>query len=314
MWISRWVSQHGEDVVKPLAPFAIVYQPALGNSGGWARNVTDWSDEPLFREDLPIDVGGKICVTTTSMLDVTGKKTAAKTLRDLGTALIEAGLDGQPMVIVQPENGQAVCCAQGLKGRRASISFDMAPLIDLTENLIDDELEKFHAEHTKFPDGLAHVFHDRQQRILVSGAESIVRDNLFQHLKYRAFRSKWVVREETTPAGRSDIAIYNRDNEHRLACVIELKVLRSRGMSKKAGAGARKYDEKTMVRHVRMGTRQAQKYRDIASPPAKWAYVCTFDGRDVDQELPGVEEIAKSRGVVYRRYFMEVSARDDLDI
>lgn len=314
MWVSRWVAQHGEEAVKSLAPFAIVYEPALGDAGGWVKDGSGWADEPLFREDLPIDVGGKMCATTTSMLNVTGKSTVSKTLGDLGKELTAAGLDSQPMVIVQPANGQAICCAEGLKGQRASVSFDMAPLIDLTEKLIDEELEKFHAEHTKFPDGLAHVFHDRKQRVLFSGAESIVRDNLYQHLKYRAFRSKWIVREETTPAGRSDLAIYNKDNEHRLACVIELKVLRSRGMSKKAGAGTRDYDDKTMFRHVRMGIRQAQKYRHIASPPAKWAYVCAFDGRDLDLDLPDVEELAKSRNVLYRRYFMEVSARDDLEI
>lgn len=313
MWIDRWVAQHGEDAVKAVAPFAIVHE--LGASArGWAKGAADWSEEPFFREDLPLSVGGKVCVTATSMLDVTGRLTAAQSLADLGAELKTFGLDSQPMVVVYPSRALILCCAGGLTGPRVSVRLDMSPFIDLSQEIIDEELSRFHAEHTEFPDGFAHVFSDRAGRVLVSDAEDIVRDNLYQHLKYRAFRSKWIVREDFTPAGRSDISIYDSQNQNRLACVIELKVLRSRGRSKKTGGGSRTYDERTMVRHVRMGTRQAEKYRDIASPPAKWAYVCAFDGRDGDTELPGIQAIADKRGVIYHRYFMQVSARDDLDV
>lgn len=313
MWVSRWIDRHGEDAVKAIAPFALVYGPSPASGCTCAKDGAGWSDELFFREALPMDVGGKLCVTSTSMLEVTGRTSHAKSLADLGNELVASGLGAQPMVVVDPGNALIVCCPRGLKGQRASVKMDMSPLLDLTQQIIDDELARFHAEHTEFPDGLAHVFHDRKERILLSGAEAIVRDNLFQHLKYRAFRSKFIVREDHTPAGRSDIAIYDSQNGNRLACVIELKVLRSRGMAKTTGAGTRTYDDKKMFRHVRMGTRQAQKYKEIASPPAKWAYVCAFDGRDVDQELAGIQAIADARGVLYRRYFMQVSARDDLD-
>jgi hypothetical protein len=312
MWVDRWVAQHGEDAVKTVLPFALVH--GLGAAaGGWVKGAAGWAEEPFFREELPLNVGGKICVTATSILDVTGRLTTAQSLADIGAELKASTLDSLPMVVVYPARALILCCTGGLTGPRVSVKLDMSPFVDLSQEIIDDELNRFHAEHTEFPDGFAHVFSDRAGRVLVSDAEDIVRDNLFQHLKYRAFRSKWIVREDFTPAGRSDISIYDSQNQNRLACVIELKVLRSRGRSKKTGGGSRNYDERTMVRHVRMGTRQAEKYRDIASPPAKWAYVCAFDGRDADTDLPGIQEIADKRGVLYRRYFMQVSARDDLD-
>ena len=304
MWISRWVEKHGEDAVKVIAPFALVYETSSTPVGAQFNGSAEWADEVFFREALPLNVGGKICVTSTPMLAVTGRTSSANSLSDLGNELATCSLGTHPMVVVDPANALIVCCPGGLNGQRASVKMDMSPLLDLTQQIVDAE----------FPDGLAHVFHDRKERVLVSGAEAIVRDNLYQHLKYRAFRSKFIVREDHTPVGRSDIAIYDAQNGNRLACVIELKVLRSRGMAKTTGAGTRTYDDKKMFRHVRMGTRQAQKYREIASPPAKWAYVCAFDGRDVDQELPGIQAIADARGVLYRRYFMRASARDDLDI
>jgi hypothetical protein len=312
MWITRWVHLHGEDAVKAVAPFALVHQ-VEADQAGCARSGTGWSDLPFFREDLPIEVGAKICVTTTSMFDVTGRISSAKSIADLGAELEACYLAAQPVVVVDARKSLIVCCAKGVKGPRFSLRLDMSPLLDLTQTVIDDELERFHKEHTEFPDGFAHIFHDRKKRILVSGAEAVVRDNLYLHLRYRAFGSNNIVREDFTSAGRSDVAIYDAQNGRRLVCVIELKVLRSRGMSKTTGAGARDYDETTMIRHVRMGTRQAQKYKEIASPHATWAYCCAFDGRDTNTDLAGIKAIATTRGVQYRRYYMHTSARDDLD-
>ena len=313
LWLSRWVSEHGEVKVRSVAPFAIL-GAADATDVHDANPAGGWTVEPFFRDELPLSVGGHLALTSSSMLEVFVRPTAATSLAELGNEILALGLGERPMIVVHPEDGRLVICPKGVHGSRLAAALDLRPITNLSEAVIDAELQRFHAEHTQFPNGFAHVFHDRKARVLISDAEGIVRDNLYLHFKHVAFRSKFIVREDHTPAGRTDLSIYDSQQNNSLACVIELKVLRSRGMSKKTGVGTRDYSAKVTLRHARMGVRQAQKYKEIATPNAQWGYICLFDGRDTDEDMPEVSAVADARGILYRRYFMESSARDDLDI
>ncbi len=313
LWLERWVAKHG-DTVKTVPPFAIACEPQLGS--GRVRAQTNYAPVYMFREELPLTIGGNIFVTTTSMQNVEGRVAAAKTISELATVLIADGLGAEPCLVVNAAEGYVVVCQGGVNGQRYQATLNMHPIVDLTEALIDEELEKFHADYTQFPSGLAHVFHDRKARVLLRKAEDIVRDNLFQHLQFRAFGSKLIIREGHTSAGRTDITIIDSQQNNRVACVIELKVLRSRGLARRKDGtiGSREYRPEVMVEHARMGVRQAEKYKKIADPNALWGYVCLFDGRDKDEDLPDVQKVAGERGILYRRYYMEENARVDLVI
>lgn len=309
-WLSAWINEHGEDAVRKVAPFALVYTPTVPGtsiSGHWVK-------APFFRDARPLALSGLIVATSTSMLDVCTQATNAKDLSELGSQLCALGLEEYPMLVVDARRGMVLHCVGGPERKRTTMTLEMSPIVDLTQQLIDEELDRFHGQNTQYPDGLTHAWHDRAQRVIRSDSEAIIRDELYKHFKYVAFRSKYIVREEQTPAGRTDISIYDSHQNNILACVLELKVLRSRGMNKKTGAGSRPYDLNIMMRHARMGVRQAQKYKEVASPNAKWAYICLYDGRDKDTAMPDIEAVAVARGVIYKKFYMEKSTRDDLVI
>lgn len=304
VWFGLCLDQKGAKGIKGIAPFAVVMPPLGGvdPSAGWA-------DAPFFDEAPPADLGGCIAVTSTSFAHVQTLSTDCTRLEDLGKRLVELGLRNQPMAVVVPCKGLVRLCPGGVFSERISISLDAAPLTDVDETTMDRELASFHDSHTRYPNGFAHVWHDRKLRVLRREAEEIVRDALYIYLHYKAFRSKTLVREHQTPVGRSDISVLdNSSNQPITACVMELKVLRSRGMTK--SKNEKRYKPEAMRRHCLMGVKQAIKYKSVESAPL--AYLCLYDGRDSDAEVPDVKTAADAGFILYRRYFMETSTRDDL--
>jgi hypothetical protein len=84
-------------------------------------------------------------------------------------------------------------------------------------------------------------------------------------------------------------------------CVIEIKVLRSNSKKKKlAPALALWWANKGVI--------QANLYRsDICAPSA---YMCAFDARNLDENMPETESLAKKMNVQFRKYFMYRSTGD----
>lgn len=305
-WSQQCLAEKGVDGMKIIAPFAVVLLPLAGvdPSAGWA-------DAPFFDEDPDADLGGCIAITSTSFAHVQILSTGCTRLADLGEKLISLGLRDQPMAVVFPGKGLVQLCPAGVYSEKIPLDLDAAPLTDADEAALDRELVAFHDLCTRYPDGLSHAWHDRKQRVLRRDAEAIVRDTLFIYLSWKAFRSKIVLREHQTSVGRTDISLMDNSRSHPItACVMELKVLRSRGMSK--SKQEKPYKPEAMRRHSLMGVKQAIKYKSAQNAPI--AYLCLFDGRDVDDDVIDAKTAASAGAVLYRRYFMETSTRDDLAV
>lgn len=303
-WSQQCLAEKGAAGMQSIAPFAVVMPPLGGTepSAGWA-------DVPFFDEEPPSDLGGYIAITSTSFAHVQTLSTGCTRLKDLGERLSDLGLRDQPMAVVVPSKGLVQLCPGGVFGEKISINLDAAPLTDVDETTMDRELKSFHDLCTRYPDGVSHAWHDRKQRVLRRDAEAIVRDALFVYLSWKAFRSKIVLREHQTSVGRSDISLLdNSSNQAITACIMELKVLRSRGMTK--SKNEKLYKPETMRRHCLMGVKQAIKYKSAENAPL--AYLCLYDGRDADNEVVDARTAADAGVILYRRYFMETSTRDDL--
>lgn len=304
-WSEQCLAEKGADGMKGIAPFAVVLRPLAG-----ADPSAVWADAHFFNEDPPADLGGCIAITSTSFAHVQTLSTGRTRLKDLGEHLSSLGLRDQPMAVVLPSKSLVQLCPGGVFGERISIDLDAAPLTDVDETTLDRELVSFHDMCTRYPDGVSHAWHDRKQRVLRRDAEAIVRDALFVYLSWKAFRSKIVLREHQTSVGRSDISLLdNSRNQPITACIMELKVLRSRGMSK--SQKEKPYKPEAMRRHSLMGVKQAIKYKRAENAPL--AYLCLFDGRDDDDDVADAKTAANAGAVLYRRYFMETSTRDDLE-
>lgn len=304
-WSQQCLREMGPAGMKRVAPFAVVMPPLTG-----ADPSAGWVDAPFFDEDPPSDLGSCIAITSTSFAHVQTVYTGCTRLKDLGDQLTNLGLRDQPMAVVIPGGGLVQLCPAGVFGEKISINLDAAPLSDVDEGTMDRELKSFHDLCTRYPDGVSHAWHDRKQRVLRRDAEAIVRDALFVYLSWKAFRTKNVLREHQTTVGRADISLLdNSRNQPITACVMELKVLRSRGMTKLKKE--KPYKPEAMRRHSLMGVRQAIKYKGAENAPL--AYVCLFDGRDDDGDVADAITAAQRDGILYRRYFMETSTRDDLE-
>lgn len=312
-WVMEWIFKHGQDAVQKITPFAIVdVRPSQ------LQPASNWRKAHFFRESKSLQIGGCVVATSTSMLEVYVQNTQLQDLDGLGAVLENAGLADHPMLVVDPNAGLAIHCLHGMNGVRVSMDLSMAPIVDLSEQKIDAELLQFHLTHTQYPNGYVRPWHNRLDRVMRSDAEALVRDAMYRYFKWQVFRSKYIVREEFTTVGQADISIYDSQLGNVLAAVFELKVLRSRGLPQNPMRPAKPYKEEVMVRHSSMGVRQAHKYRIAAIPRGKWAYLCLYDGRDAkaeteEAELLTVKSLAEENNILYRRYFMETSTRDDLD-
>jgi hypothetical protein len=304
-WSRQCLAEKGVAGMKSIGPFAVVMPPL-----GGADPLADWSDAPFFEEDPPSDLGGCIAITSTSFAHVQTLMTGCTRLKELGERLTSLGLRDQPMAVVIPSRGLVRLCPGGVFGEKISIGLDAAPMTDIDEATMDRELQSFHDLCLRYPDGVSHAWHDRKQRVLRRDAEAIVRDALFVYLSWKAFSSKVVLREHQTSVGRSDISLLdNSSGQPVTSCIMELKVLRSRGMTK--SKKEKPYKPETMRRHCLMGVKQAMKYKSAENAPL--AYLCLYDGRDANDDVPDAKTAADAGVILYRRYFMETSTRDDIE-
>lgn len=303
-WSEQCLAELGVSGLKAVAPFAVVMPPLAG-----ADPLAGWADAPFFDLEPPSDLGGYIAITSSSFAHVRTLRTGCTKLAELAERLSALGLRDQPMAVVVPGKGLVQLCPDGVFSEKISINLDAAPLTDIDEATMDRELGSFHDLCTRYPDGVSHSWHDRKQRVLRREAEAIIRDALFMYLNWKAFRTKSVIREHQTTVGRADISLLDNSGHQAVtACVMELKVLRSRGMTK--SKKEKPYKPETMRRHCLMGVKQAIKYKRAENAPL--AYLCLFDGRDDDDEVVDARTAANAEDIKYRRYFMETSTRDDL--
>ncbi len=308
-WVRMWRDFHAAEGLGDVGPFALVRGDVQTTSA-----ALDWEGATLFDADPDRDLTGLIALAaSSSLVEVRTLRVHAHRLKDLGTALEAAGLGDCPTLFVDPPRQRIIPCPGGCRTTRSpALRLDGSPDSEATLDAVSAALDEFHTQWTRYPDGLAHVWSDRKARVLYRDAEAIVRDHLFAYFKLGPFSSQLVRREEQTSVGRPDLSILDKiGGQPQTICVMELKVLRSRGLHKNPNRRSKAYDDKSMLRHARMGLKQALKYKQAEH--AAFAFCCLYDGRDTNSDLPEVDALAKANLIQCRRFFMERSTRDDLD-
>lgn len=309
VWVSEWMSRHVAQSFVGFKPFAFVFHEAdvsFDDQSAWLKTT-------LFRESYSTDIGGRLYLTTSSMLTVYESAAQHLTLEDLAQAYAKFSFNALPSLVVDPAHNHVHYCPGGVENGRITLSLSGGQqLTPVTIQNVDKALVDFHQDQTQYPEGCVHCFDDRKQRVLRRDAEAMIRDALFLQLRRDTFKTQYVTREEQLPVGRTDISIWELSNTNtpRAACVLELKVLRSRGTTRTLGGKPRPYDDKAMRLHSYLGLSQARKYKKAMS--AELAYLVCFDGRDNDTPQTDVENLCQQHGVLPRRFYMHTSTRDDL--
>lgn len=308
IWVNKWWSRNVGQSYEGFEPYAFVHfatELVTPNPGEWEETL-------LFRESYSADIGGRFFLTTSPMLSVLRSTGQYEGLQGLALAFEKYAFKTLPTLIVDPAHNEMHYCPNGIVGYRITFALNGKKLTPVTIENIDTALEIFHREHTQYPNGYTHYcFDDRSKRVLRREAEAIIRDALFLQLRRDTFQTQAIAREEYLPVGRPDISIREASDLSRAVCVFELKVLRSRGTTRSLRGKPKPYDEAKMYRHARMGLFQACKYKQATN--AALAYLVCFDGRDINSPQSEIEELCQKQGVISRRYYMETSARDDLE-
>jgi hypothetical protein len=172
-----------------------------------------------------------------------------------------------------------------------------------TLDRLEAELADFHASFTRTPSGVVMPWVNAKQGITVDRLEKRISKALAFVLDFNFARGSVLAEVETT-SGRMDVFL-TPSVLTTGSGVIEVKVLRSYRASK----GKRiKVNSDFNDWWATKGVKQADIYRNDYA--AGVAYLCCFDARDADADLPAVEKAAKSRNVRSKRYFMYRSGDD----
>ncbi|MEJ0044524.1 MAG: hypothetical protein WDM81_20910 [Rhizomicrobium sp.] len=172
---------------------------------------------------------------------------------------------------------------------------------------LESEIMQFHCDQTRSPSGVLLPWSEAKKGLTGEKLELRISKALAHQLDLR-WRRGSILAETECQSGRIDVFVTREVLvEGSGPCVIEVKVLRSH-YRRMVGKHHRKVTEKSSLHWAKRGVIQADLYRKDKAAPS--AYLCSFDARDKDADLPQVESFAKSKQIEHRRYFMYRSSGD----
>jgi len=307
-WLAEWVKRQFE-FAEDINHAASKLSPAIFVFVEWPQDIIHAGDVTLIEDffcKTSTDISGKIIFANANLRSAYYSKTPIKTTEQGAILLSGLGLQNAPCIIFKPaEEFKIAWSPDGISTSPSNIThLPIKGLDKVSKEELDEVLKDFHKRNTEFPNGTAMVWDSATKRIVIRNCEASIRDSLHRHLRDRVFASnaKLILREYELENGRVDIWIApSVVRPHTGACLIELKVLRSRPFSGSSSNNAT-YSSNTNERWARRGVNQAARYKAIDN--ADLGYTCCFDARDDDNELPDIVKLANEKDVCFRRYFM----------
>jgi hypothetical protein len=269
--------------------------------GSDINSVDNCEEQKLFREDTPPDFLGKVYFCAYPLTRVFAKVTRLTSLHDCENALVSAGLLDRPVVFYNAAERRILWRLNAAGDLRQGI-IRPAANSRLTTAQFDEVLIEFHRNYTETPQGYTKPWYSAPKFLTKADLEEEIRDDLFLFFRHMSPEPMSVLREFYNPAGRTDLLVVFREESQ--VYYVELKVLRG---WQKNGENRSRTDPQVQFDWAKKGIAQAHAYRRLNNYPGA-GYACCFDARELDSELPGLEEFAQEKDVRYRRYFMYASA------
>ena len=295
-WLQVWLDTAGKGRTK-MQPCVFVF----AGDHGTDEIIHDVELAPSFRHTHDQSVTGQVHVCSLELKQVRRRHVG---FVDAPAAL--SWITGSPaaecvVIVFIPK----LCAALV---RRSGVSFDDCERLEFGGrsdgpfdfSQVDDLLNQFHAKWTRPHQGYCRVWARAAARTLKPQPESQIQGSLKAFFDYTVRPRGVLVDEEFfTRLGRGDVRLvrWRKGKGKNLggtieSCIMELKVLdRKRGPK-----GNREWALK--------GIQQVLDYRHTEDEPGP-SYLCCFDGRKTDADIPEVVAEAARTGVASRRYFME---------
>lgn len=267
--------------------------------------------KPYFCSMPDGEIGGRLFIANDDLSQVHELDLGCSTVEQLGRALADRGLEMQTHAIFRPDRGELIVCEMGWSGatRREKVRLSHTRL---TTRQLELTIWQFHREFTQTPSGLLHCWRGKAaHRVTAEKLERSISAMLWRELAMMVGRDS-VVMEPEGPHGRADVFVNCHGMANSVgACILELKVLRSRRYSSRAKAGWVPFNDADMIEHASDGIMQARNYLD--DQRARRAYLLCFDARLADVDQPEVLALARRLKVKVRRYFMYASPKAERD-
>jgi hypothetical protein len=297
-YVADWLDSH-EDTRDQAKPYAIVLSRSITDdqmiltNGGLVGRRYD-----AFKHVRGNEITGCIILATMNFEQAIVVQIASVVdAQSLFDAVLGCGCHdriygvlepGQKNLIVRRPNGSTRSTVVPPSNQHSPWTFDR----------LETELDRLHAAFTRAPQGVVMPWVNAGLGLTVDRLELRISKALAFALDVNFPRGS-VLAEPESSSGRIDVFLTPGVLAIGAAGVIEVKVLRGFKASKgKRTKVAAKFNNWWAIK----GIKQADIYRQDYS--AGVAYLCCFDARDDDADLPEVEKAAKARGVRSKRYFM----------
>lgn len=289
-WLDKWNETHKALDKKELHPCMFIFDGTKP-----IASVIDSSNRRLgFKGALEFYIGDAIYACTANLENVYFIEHQLKNISDALTLLESDSFKNTTAVIWLPLESVAYVHEVGGDTnlpRRIPLTIDRTELFDFTK--IDHHLEVFYESYVSTHEAFCDVWKKAKERILKESPEKQIQKNLIAHFHFGVLpRSAKASREYQTHRGREDVQIIRANSAHELeTAILELKVL------------FKTKTEQWNIDWAMKGINQVVDYAK-ADTVVKERYICCYDGRAEDLQMPTCLSYANSKEVKWRRYFM----------
>ena len=298
-WLQRWLD-HSSASSRAVGPCVFLHAGDLDPS----QLVTGTNRAPSFRAAHDQRLAGILHVCAGELKNVYRKRIGFSDTSGALAWFENAKLTCYGAVIFSPRSCEALIHTAGASiDDCTTIHFNEASQRGFDFSQLDSMLDEFHEKHTKSHQGWCRVWHKPASRELKSRPEAQIQGSLLTFLEYQVRPKAAHLEEEfSTQRGRGDIRIVrwkpslvgSREPPVLETCIMELKVL-TQGKGPKGN-----------LKWARSGIEQVQKYRQ-ASGHAGPNYLCCYDARAINEDIPEITNEARAAGIIARRDYMETS-------
>lgn len=303
-YAADWLSRNKSSLATSK-PFAFILSRSISQDQAFLNQAgaTEQQQYHAFRSQKMADPRGCVILTTMNLEHaVTLSVAPTKESQQLFDRISSLGLGDRHVAVFEPPHANLILLRHGLSGgSRTQHVVESGGVQPWQLKQLEEEIAQFHNDFTRTPSGVLEPWSDAGKGVTGEKLEIRISKALAHQLDLKWQRGS-VLAEVGSPSGRMDIFIVQHVLEAGSGpCVIEVKVLRSHHRRIFKGEN-RKVAAKCTIQWAQKGVVQADLYRNDKA--AASAYLCSFDAREKEADLPTVEELAKQKNVHHRKFFM----------
>jgi hypothetical protein len=299
-YAAEWLSSHSNEAAT-ASPFMLVFSRSIPSDLAMlsAAGHTSAKKYDAFRSQKMNDVTGCVIFATMNLEQaiVVSVQTVVDT-QTLFDLISNIACGDRAVAALEPAHSNLIVRKPGGASQSMAVKQPgYGPLWTLDQ--LETGIETFHNDFTRTPSGVLEQWSSPKKGITGEKLEIRISKFLAYELD-RNFARGSVMAEGQTSSGRMDIFIAPNVVDVG-ATVLEVKVLRS-------NSGTRKLSANFNTKWAQKGVIQAHLYRQDKQAAA--AYLLCFDAREIDKDIPAVEQFAATQQVTSKRYFMYRASED----